>query len=220
MRAADRVGSPAVADWQTISALATAGGTLVLAAATFTALRSANRSARIAERALLAGMRPLVVHSLADDPVHKVLWNDGHTARVSGGRAVAELDRGVIYLAAGIRNVGAGIALLHGWYPMAQLALSDVPHREPDEFRRLTIDLFVPPGGSGYWEGAVREPDDPVRSGLTRVLAEREPFTIDVLYGDQDGGQRTVSRFHVLPGGDGWYCLASRHWNIDRPGPR
>ena len=165
-------------------------------------------------------MRPLVVHSLADDPVHKVLWSDGHTARVSGGRAVAELDRGVIYLAAGIRNVGAGIALLHGWYPMAQLALSDVPHPEPDEFRRLTIDLFVPPGGSGYWEGAVREPDDPVRTGLTRVLAEREPFTIDILYGDQDGGQRTVSRFHVLPGGDGWYCLASRHWNIDRPGPR
>ena len=113
-----------------------------------------------------------------------------------------------------------GIALLHGWSPMAQLALSDVPHREPDEFRRLTIDLFVPPGGSGYWEGAVREPDDPVRTGLTRVLAEREPFTIDILYGDQDGGQRTVSRFHVLPGGDGWYCLASRHWNIDRPGPR
>ena len=38
-----------MADWQTISSLATAGGTLVLAVATFSAVRSANRSARIAE---------------------------------------------------------------------------------------------------------------------------------------------------------------------------
>ena len=47
-------------DWVTISALATAGGTLVLAAATFSAVRSSNRSARVAERALLAGLRPVL----------------------------------------------------------------------------------------------------------------------------------------------------------------
>ena len=57
-----------MADWQTISALATAGGTLVLAGATFSAVRSSNRSARIAEQALLAGMRPLLVPSLSDAP--------------------------------------------------------------------------------------------------------------------------------------------------------
>jgi hypothetical protein len=33
-----------MADWTTISALATAGGTLALAAATYSAVRSANRS--------------------------------------------------------------------------------------------------------------------------------------------------------------------------------
>ena len=44
-----------MADWVTISALATAGGTLVLVAATFASVRSANRSARATERALLAG---------------------------------------------------------------------------------------------------------------------------------------------------------------------
>jgi hypothetical protein len=42
-----------VADWTTISALSTAGGTLVLAAATFASVRSANRSARAAERSML-----------------------------------------------------------------------------------------------------------------------------------------------------------------------
>ena len=46
-----------MADWQTIGALATAGGTLVLAVATFGAIRSANRSARVAEQAMLMGMR-------------------------------------------------------------------------------------------------------------------------------------------------------------------
>lgn len=53
------------------------------------------------------------------------------------------------------------------------------------------------------------------------LLAEREPFTIDLLYGDQEGGQRTVSRFTVLPAGDGaWYSQVAKHWNLDRPDPR
>jgi len=43
---------PLATDWVTISSLATAGGTLVLALATFASVRSANRSARVAEMAL------------------------------------------------------------------------------------------------------------------------------------------------------------------------
>ena len=71
-----------MADWATIASFATAGGTLVLAVATFSAVRSSNRSARIAEESLLTAMRPLLVPSLSDDPVHKVLWHDRHTAKV------------------------------------------------------------------------------------------------------------------------------------------
>ena len=63
-----------MADWSTISSLATAGGTLVLAAATFYAVRSSNRSARVAERSLLAGMRPVLVPSRLEDPPEKVLF--------------------------------------------------------------------------------------------------------------------------------------------------
>jgi hypothetical protein len=210
-----------VADWQTISALATAGGTLVLAIATFSAVRSSNRSARIAEQALLAGMRPLLVPSLADDPIQKVLWSDRHVVRLAGGRATVEAEGGVIYLAMGLRNLGAGIALLHGWYAMPHRALANVPHADAGDFRRLTIDLYVPAGGAGYWEGAVRDQDDPLRPGFLSALTERRPFTIDVLYGDQEGGQRTISRFTVMPASDeGWYCQAGRHWNLDRPDPR
>ena len=58
-----------MADWATISSLATAGGTLVLAAATFSAVRSSNRSARIAEQALQEQRRPFSVDLLYSDQV-------------------------------------------------------------------------------------------------------------------------------------------------------
>jgi hypothetical protein len=210
-----------VADWQTISSLATGAGTLVLAVATFSAVRSSNRSARIAEEALRAGLRPLLVQSRSVDPDQKVLWNDRHAVHLSGGQAIFEEQDGVIYLAMALRNVGAGIALLHGWYPMPEQAFVDGSHADPADFRRLTVDLYISPSDSGYWEGAIRDHDDPLRPGFMNALASRQPFTIDVLYGDQEGGQRTISRATVLPGRDnGWYCQVSRHWNLDRPSPR
>jgi len=46
-------------DWATVSSLATAGGTLALAVATFASVRSANRAARVAEQSLMEGLRPL-----------------------------------------------------------------------------------------------------------------------------------------------------------------
>jgi hypothetical protein len=52
-----------MADWATISSLATAGGTLVLAVATFSSVKSANRSARLAEQSLMVGLRPVLVPS-------------------------------------------------------------------------------------------------------------------------------------------------------------
>jgi hypothetical protein len=210
-----------VADWSSIASFATAGGTLVLAVATFSAVRSSNRSARIAEESLLTAMRPLLVPSLAEDPVHKVLWHDRHAARIGGGRAIFEEENGVIYLALGLRNLGTGIALLHGWHPMPDQAFEDRPHVTAEEFRRLTIDLYIPAGGSGYWEAAVRNAEDELRPAFMKALTERQPFTIDLLYGDQQGGQRTISRFTVLPAGDdGWYGQVGRHWNVDRPDPR
>jgi len=78
------------ADWVTISALATAGGTLVLAVATFASVRSANRAARVAEQSLLVGLRPLLVPSRLEDPAQKVAFAEGEYLVVPGGSAVAE----------------------------------------------------------------------------------------------------------------------------------
>lgn len=207
--------------WQTASALATAAGTLVLALATFSAVRSSNRSARVAEEALLTGLRPLLAQSLAGDPAHKLLWGDRHHARLEGGRAIFETADDVIYLAMGIRNLGSGIALIHGWEPVGGWESGNEDHIEPDRFRRQGLDLYIPAGGSGYWEAAIRDADDPKREGLMRALKDREPIRMDLLYGDQTGGQRTISRFSIQPmGDDGWYCLVTRHWHLDRPDPR
>ncbi|MBV9041154.1 MAG: hypothetical protein JOZ68_09120, partial [Acidimicrobiia bacterium] len=94
-------------------------------------------------------------------------------------------------------------------------------HAPIEEFRRLVIDLYIAPGEPGYWESAIRDGDDAMRPPVESAIRERRPFTIDVLYGDQEGGQRVVSRFIVVPAGDdSWYTQTGRHWNIDRPDPR
>lgn len=211
-----------MADWATIASLATAGGTLVLAVATFASVRSAQRAARAAERALQAGLRPVLVTSRLQDPPEKINWVDQHWAKVGGGGAVAQAEGGVVYLAIGVRNVGSGIAVLHGWNVASDFLTSDDPHAEPDRFRRQTRDLYVPPGDSGFWQGALRDRDDPDLERVGACVEGRRPFTIEVLYGDHEGGQRTISRFAVLPrdDGDAWLCSVSRHWNLDRRDPR
>ena len=212
-----------MADWVTISSLATAGGTLVLAAATFASVRSANRAARTAERALQAGLRPLLVPSRLEDPLIKVLWVDGHYSRLEGGRAAVEVKDGVIYLAVSLRNVGSGMAVLHGWHPRAERVPGDAPHAEPEQFRNLVRDLYVPPGDVGFWQGAFRDPAEPGYEETCEAVQAHRPLTVELLYGDHEGGQRMVSRFALTsPSGDGttWLASVGRHWNLDRPDPR
>src|ERR1700729_4504790 len=104
-----------VADWVTISALATAGGTLVLAVATFSSVRSANRSARVGERSLSVGMRPVLIPSREDDLLERIRFGDGQIVEVPGHGGAAELHDGNIFMAIGLRNGGSGLAVIHGW---------------------------------------------------------------------------------------------------------
>jgi hypothetical protein len=210
-----------MADWATISSLATAGGTLVLAAATFAAVRSANRSARATERALLAGIRPVLVPARMEDPPQKVGFRDQHFVHVPGGRAVAEVTDEAIYFAIALRNVGSGLGVLDRWdfYPDRQMG--DSTTRDPGEFHRLTRDLYVPANDVGFWQGAFREAAEPVFAIAREAITERRMMTIDLLYGDHEGGQRTISRFALIPAGeDEWLATVSRHWNLDRANPR
>ncbi|MFL6137757.1 MAG: hypothetical protein ACJ74O_08165 [Frankiaceae bacterium] len=211
-------------DWVTISALATAGGTLVLAAATFASVRSANRAARVAERALMAGLRPLLVNSREEDPQLKVGFADQHWVRVGGGRGTAEVTDEVLYLTMSVRNVGTGVAVLHGWLPHPNRRAGDQVERPRlEQFHRLTRDIYVPAGDIGFWQGALRDPSTDEFATVTQAVRDRQPVMVDLLYGDQEGGQRVISRFGLLPrqaeDGD-WFATVARHWNVDRPDPR
>ena len=147
-------------DWASVASLATALGTLVLAVATFGSVRSANRAARAAEQSLMVGLRPLLVPSRLQDETQKVMFGDGRWLHIPGGRAALQAEDDVIYLTMSLRNVGRGIAVVHGW----RLYGNWDPHRpQPavDEFHRQTRDLYLPPGDVGFWQAAFRDEDDP-----------------------------------------------------------
>jgi len=216
-----------MADWVTISALASAGGTLVLAGVTVASVRSANRAARVAELSLLAGQRPLLVPSRTEDPAVKVGFHDDVWFSVPGGHGIASAKEGGVYFVISVRNVGTGIAVLHGWhvYPDLQLGPDiEIVPTPLDDFTRLTRDLYVAPGDVGFWQGAFRDQaSDRYRSARRGVEAQRR-IGVDILYGDFEGGQRVISRFLLTPreaeDGVRWYSGVGRHWNVDRPEPR
>jgi hypothetical protein len=217
-----------MADWPTIASLATAGGTLVLAVATFSAVRSGQRSTRIAERstqiaerALLIGLRPVLVPSRVTDPPEAVRFVEGRMVSVCGGMAAVEVDGENYYFVIPLRNVGTGLAVLQSWHLTALRPRADSAYADPGEFRPQSRDLYVPAGDTGFWQGAVREPDDSFREGLREAFLAGEILTIDLLYGDHEGGQRTISRFIATREPDGqWRCGVVRHWVLEGVDPR
>jgi hypothetical protein len=219
--------------WSTIASLATALGTLVLAVATFAAVRSSNLSARVAQEQLLIQLRPVLTTSRREDPTLKVNFGDRKWVQIPGGGAAGEVGPGdgsmgpettVVFLAVALRNAGNGLAVLHGWrfYPEFR---RDPEHAPLADFQRQNRDLYVPVGDVGFWEGAFRDAGQPGYDEARKAIETRETWTVELLYGDHEGGQRVVTRFTVTSvqntgGEQRWLASASRHWNVDRPDPR
>ncbi len=210
-----------MADWATISSLATAGGTLVLAIATFGSTRSANRSARVAERSLLAGLRPLLIPSREDDPVERVRFGDGELLTVPGHGGAITFSNGNVYMAIALRNGGSGLAVIHGWRTeVAERTGSLAPSTQ--DFRRQQRDLYIPAGDTGFWQGAVRDRNDPCYEELRSAAVNEQRLMVDLIYGDYEGGQRTITRFAISPWPDieGERAEVLRYWSVDRDDPR
>jgi hypothetical protein len=223
-----------VAEWSTIANLATALGTLILAVATFSAVRSSNLMAKVAQQQLLVQLRPVLTTSRREDPALKVNFGDAKWVHIPGGGAVGEVGPGdgsagadtlVIYLAIALRNAGNGIAVLDGWrfFPGRR---RDVDHAPLEEFTRQTRDLYIPVNDVGFWQGAFRDPQATGYEEARATIEGHTPWTVELLYSDHEGGQRTVSRFQVLPvhpqdqdaeTKPSWLATASRHWSIDSP---
>jgi hypothetical protein len=208
-------------DWTVVASLATAAGTLALAAATLVAVRSANRSARLAEYSMQIGIRPLLMPSRLEDATQKIMWGDGHWAALQGGGSVVEIVDGNIYLAMSLHNSGSGIAVIHGWHLRLGELVSDHPHAEPNEFRPQTRDLYVPGDGIAFWQAAIRDRDDPEYTLLFETIRAARVFAIELLYTDEEGRQRTIGMYAIARlGEERWLCSMVRHWNLDRPDPR
>lgn len=209
----------------TIASFCTAAGTLVLALATFSAIRSSNRYARVAERSLLASQRPVLTPSRDDDPVERVRFGDGYTLEVHGHGCAFELGDEGLYMAIGIRNGGNGLAVIHAWRPEVRPGM----HPEDtapalEDFRRQSRDLFIPADYPGFWQGAIRDTDDADYKSLHDAYESGDRVVVDLLYGDAEGGQRTIARFTVSSrnGVDGEHPRADvvRYWYVDAADPR
>jgi hypothetical protein len=80
----------------------------------------------------------------------------------------------------------------------------------------------------GCWQGALRDPAEPIFSDFKAAGEARQPVTIDLLYSDMNGGQLTVTRLAILPGpgdrsgqddasgpGHRWIASIGSHWLVD-----
>jgi hypothetical protein len=156
---------------------------------------------------------------------------------VPGHGGAAEVHNGIIFMALGLRNGGSGLAVIHGWRARERWdALTPGTERgranqrpELDEFREQQLDLFIPAGDSGFWQGALRDPALPGYDEVRDALREGRSVQIDLLYGDHEGGQRTIARFVIAP----WpteddrpaidnpmRAIAVRYWTVDGHDPR
>jgi hypothetical protein len=69
--------------------------------------------------AVVGGVTPGAHTSRWQDPGEKIGFMDDHWVKVTGGHGLAEVTDEAIHLAIALRNVGSGLAVLHGWsfYP-------------------------------------------------------------------------------------------------------
>ena len=94
-------------------------------------------------------------------------------------------------------------------------------HAPVEEFRPHTRDLYIPAGDIGMWQGALRNPDDPVRAATAEAIDTHQLITLELLYSDQIGRQRTIVRLGLNPvAEDSWLASAIRYWYLDWDGPR
>jgi len=161
-----------------------------------------------------------LIPSREDDPVERVRFGDDVVLEVSGHGGAIKCKNENVYMAIALRNAGSGLAVIHGWIAAVGGRQTDVP--ELDEFRPQQRDLYVPAGETGFWQGAIRQTNDPSYESLSAAAKNHDRVAIDILYGDHEGGQRAIARFAVSdwPNVEGERTDLIMVWNIDRDDPR
>jgi hypothetical protein len=141
---------------------------------------------------------------------------------VSGHGGAIKCKNENVYMAIALRNAGAGLAVIHGWIAEVRPAgvIRDVP--DPADFRPQQRDLYIPAGETGFWQGAIRQTNDPSYEPLSAAAHSHDRVGIDILYSDAEGGQRAIARFTVAewPNVPGERADLIMVFNVDRDDPR
>jgi hypothetical protein len=217
------VGSVGMTDWATISSLATAGATLLLALGTFASVRSANRAARVAERSLLAGLRPVLAPSRLEDPPTR---SPGSTT--TGRRSAAAWPPSSSSTTASTWQCRCATSVRASRSCRAGTRHWSTGRDSPTPSSTSSAASFgtstFPPAASASGRGRAGW-----RRRLPRGRGRRHPAAAPVRHRAalqrHEGGQRTISLFSVSPRAAGddpdqWLCSVGRHWSLDRPDPR
>jgi hypothetical protein len=110
---------------------------------------------------------------------------------------VVEVVDGVVYLAMLVRNVGSGMAIIESWEPFPGQRTSGDEWGDIADFRPQTRALWIAPGDVAFWQGAMRDENDPLQKAVAAAVVDGA-LTVDLLYRDPEGGQRTASRFSFI----------------------
>ncbi len=79
----------------------------------------------------------------------------------------------------------------------------------------------MPAEDCGFWQGTFRDGSDPGFADALDAIKNKRAVTVDLLYGDYEGGHRVISRFTLIPRDNGsWLAAVSHHWHVDRADPR
>ena len=99
-----------------------------------------------------------------------------------------------------LRNVGSGVAVLQAWGIDVPPSIEEqAPLDDLDRLRRQLRDLYISANDVGFWQAALRDADDPLYEGIRSAIQERRTFLIDVMYTNDEGDQRALTRFVVAP---------------------
>jgi hypothetical protein len=78
--------------------------------------------------------------------------------------------------------------------------------------------LYIAAGELGHWQAALRDTTTGLYAATSEAISSLGRVTIDLLYGDIEDGQPTITRFVLLPSEDDkWRCDVTHHWRqVDR----
>ena len=193
--------------------IGTAAGTLGLAIATFASRCAPATVGPTGRTSSQIGIRPVLATSRLEDAPIKIMYGDQHWVKIEGG--------------APLRGHRPGHLLGHGLAQCRPASPSSTAGASTPSFRPLLIGPTTLTGSSPRLGTCTSRPTTP-GSGRERCGTRTTPIeaarqdrsrpagTLDLLYGDHEGGQRAISRFSLVARADNqWLASVVRHWNLE-----